>query len=144
MRFRGLTVLTNTPPRGAQSAPGGMQGITIMETALVQAAHKLGIDQVELRRINAPEGKALFGPPAANGKLPHATSSFVKEALDKGAEQFRWKERAALPKRSGNMARGVSVSAYSGGSIASTGCSGQVRWEPYIQLDREFRHGIGA
>ena len=27
MRFRGLTVLTNTPPRGAQSSPGGMQGI---------------------------------------------------------------------------------------------------------------------
>ena len=27
MRWRGITVLTNTPPRGAQSAPGGMQGI---------------------------------------------------------------------------------------------------------------------
>jgi xanthine dehydrogenase molybdenum-binding subunit len=123
MRFRGLTVLTNTPPRGAQSAPGGMQGITIMETALAQAARKLGVDQVELRRINAPEGKALFGPPGANGKLPHATSSFIKEALDKGAEQFRWKERAALPKRSGTGARGVgvSVSAYSGGSIGFDG-----------------------
>jgi CO/xanthine dehydrogenase Mo-binding subunit len=123
MRFRGLTVLTNTPPRGAQSSPGGMQGITIMETALVQAARKLGIDQVELRRINAPAGKAPFGPPGPNGKLPHATSSFIKEALDKGAEQFRWKERAALPKRSGNMARGVgvSVSAYSGGSIGFDG-----------------------
>ncbi len=52
--------------------------------------------------MNAPEGKAPFGPPAANGKLPHATSSFIKEALDKGAEQFRWKERAALPKRERN------------------------------------------
>jgi CO/xanthine dehydrogenase Mo-binding subunit len=123
MRWRGLTVLTNTPPRGAQSAPGGMQGIAIMETALAQAARKLGIDQVALRHINAPSGKAPFGPPTASGKLPYCTSSFIKEALDRGSELFRWKERAALPKRSGTMARGVgvSVSCYSGGSIGFDG-----------------------
>ena len=62
MRFRGLTVLTNTPPRGAQSSPGGMQGITLMEPILAKAARKLGIDQVAIRKINAPEGKAPFGP----------------------------------------------------------------------------------
>jgi len=123
MRWRGLTVLTNTPPRGAQSSPGGMQGIAIIETALAPAARKLGIDQVALRRINAPVGKAPFGPPGANGKLPHATSSFMTEALDSGAKQFRWKERAALPKRNGTSARGVgvSMSAYSGGSIGFDG-----------------------
>ena len=27
MRWRTLTVLTNTPPRGAQRSPGGLQGI---------------------------------------------------------------------------------------------------------------------
>jgi CO/xanthine dehydrogenase Mo-binding subunit len=123
MRWRGLTVLTNTPPRGAQSAPGGMQGITLMETALAQAARKLGVDQVELRRMNAPSGKAHFGPPSASGKLPYCTSSFIKEALDRGSELFRWKERAALPKRSATMARGVgvSMSCYSGGSIGFDG-----------------------
>ena len=123
MRWRGLTVLTNTPPRGAQSAPGGMQGIAIMETALAQAARKLEIDQVALRHINAPSGKAPFGPPSASGKMPYCTSSFIKEALDRGSELFRWKERAALPKRSGTMARGVgvSVSCYSGGSIGFDG-----------------------
>jgi CO/xanthine dehydrogenase Mo-binding subunit len=31
MRWRGMTVLTNTPPRRPQSQPGGMQGITLME-----------------------------------------------------------------------------------------------------------------
>ena len=62
MRFGSVTVLTNTPPRTSQSAPGGMQGITIMEPMLAKAARKLGIDQVALRRINAPEGKAKFGP----------------------------------------------------------------------------------
>jgi len=100
-----------------------MQGIAIMETALAKASRKLGVDQVAVRRINAPEGKALFGPPAAGGKLPHATSSFIKEALDSGAKQFKWEERVALPKRSGSMARGVgvSISAYSGGSIGFDG-----------------------
>jgi xanthine dehydrogenase molybdenum-binding subunit len=123
MRWRGLTVLTNTPPRSAQSAPGGMQGITLMETALAQASRKLGIDQVALRYVNAPSGKAHFGPPTANGKLPYCTSSFIKEALDRGSELFHWKERAALPKRSGTMARGVgvSMSCYSGGTIGFDG-----------------------
>ena len=63
MRWRGVTVLTNTPPRSAQSSPGGMQGIAIMEPIIAKAARKLGLDQVAIRRINCPEGKAPFGPP---------------------------------------------------------------------------------
>ena len=58
MRWRGVTVLTNTPPRSAQSSPGGMQGIVIMEPIIAKAARKLGLDQVAIRRINCPEGKA--------------------------------------------------------------------------------------
>ena len=42
MRWRGVTVLTNTPPRRAQSQPGGMQGIMLMEPVLAKAARKLG------------------------------------------------------------------------------------------------------
>ena len=42
MRWRGLTVLTNTPPRGAQSAPGGMQGIAIMEPVAGQGRAQTG------------------------------------------------------------------------------------------------------
>ena len=63
MRWRGVSVMTNTPPRSAQSAPGGMQGITIIEPILAKAARKLGVDQVALRRVNCPEGKAEYGPP---------------------------------------------------------------------------------
>jgi xanthine dehydrogenase molybdenum-binding subunit len=109
MRWRGVTVLTNTPPRGAQSSPGGMQGIVIMEPILAQAARKLSLDQVDIRRINCPEGKALWGP-ARNGTRAHSTSAFLKEAFDRGAEQFQWKERIARPKRSGTKVRGVGVS----------------------------------
>src|ERR1019366_6033632 len=60
MRWRGVTVMTNTPPRSAQSSPGGLQGIVLMEPVIAKAARKLGVDQVAIRRINCPEGKAPF------------------------------------------------------------------------------------
>jgi CO/xanthine dehydrogenase Mo-binding subunit len=123
MRWRGVTVLTNTPPRSAQSSPGGLQGIVIMEPIIAKAARKLGVDQVAIRRINCPEGKAPFGP-AIQGKRQYATSAFLKEALDRGAEQFRWSERVArTPKRIGTKVRGVgvSLSCYVGGTIGFDG-----------------------
>jgi CO/xanthine dehydrogenase Mo-binding subunit len=123
MRWRGLTVLTNTVPRSAQSAPGGMQGIILMEPVLAKAARKLGIDQVAIRSLNAPEGKAEFGA-AMGGKRGHTTSCFIKEALDRGAEQFKWDERRARsPKRNGSKVRGigVSMSTFVAGSIGYDG-----------------------
>jgi len=123
MRWRGVTVLTNTPPRSAQSSPGGLQGIVIIEPIIAKAARKLGVDQVAIRRINCPEGKAPFGPPT-QGKRPYATSAFIKEALDRGAEQFKWSERVArTPKRMGTKVRGVgvSLSCYVGGTIGFDG-----------------------
>ena len=122
MRWRGTTILTNTPPRGAQSSPGGMQGIVIMETIVSKAARKLGLDQVDIRRMNCPEGKSPVGP-VRNGTRGHCTSAFLKEAFDRGAEQFQWKERIARPKRSGTKVRGVGVSSscFVGGSIGYDG-----------------------
>jgi len=123
MRWRGVTVLTNTPPRSAQSSPGGLQGIVIIEPIIAKAARKLGVDQVAIRRINCPEGKAQFGP-FVQGKRQYATSAFLKEALDRGAEQFKWRERVArTPKRLGTKVRGVgvSLSCYVGGTIGFDG-----------------------
>jgi CO/xanthine dehydrogenase Mo-binding subunit len=123
MRWRGVTVLTNTPPRSAQSSPGGLQGIVIIEPIIAKAARKLGVDQVAIRRVNCPEGKAPFGP-SVQGVRQHATSAFLKEALDRGAEQFKWHERVARsPKRMGTKVRGVgvSLSCYVGGTIGFDG-----------------------
>ena len=139
MRWRGVTVLTNTPPRSAQSSPGGLQAIVIIEPIIAKAARKLGLDQVAIRRINCPEGKAPFGPPV-QGKLQHATSAFLKEALDRGAEQFKWKERVArTPKRIGSKVRGVgvSLSCYVGGTIGFDGLlvigpDGRIRFQSGI------------
>src|SRR5580704_9465898 len=123
MRWRGATILTNTPPRSAQSSPGGMQGIAIMEPVIAKAARKLGLDQVAIRRINCPEGKAQFGP-EVKGKRGYATSAFLKDALDRGAQQFKWSERVSrTPKRIGSKVRGVgvSLSCYVGGTIGFDG-----------------------
>src|SRR5271168_1877182 len=140
MRWRGATILTNTPPRSAQSSPGGMQGIAIMEPVIAKAARKLGIDQVAIRRINCPEGKALLRP-IVQGKRQYATSSFLKEALDRGAEQFKWSERVArTPKRIGTKVRGVgvSLSCYVGGT---TGFDGILIIKPDGRVT--FQSGIG-
>jgi xanthine dehydrogenase molybdenum-binding subunit len=123
MRWRGVSVLTNTPPRTSQSSPGGMQGIALMEPVLAKAARRLGLDQVAIRRMNSPEGKAPFGP-LVNGKQQYATSAFIKEALDRGAEQFKWNERkVGTGKRNGSKVRGVgvSISSYSGGTVGFDG-----------------------
>jgi CO/xanthine dehydrogenase Mo-binding subunit len=140
MRWRGATILTNTPPRSAQSSPGGLQGIVIIEPIIAKAARKLGLDQVAIRRINCPEGKAQLGP-EVNGKRAYATSAFLKDALDRGAEQFKWQERVArTPKRIGTKVRGVgvSLSCYVGGT---TGFDGLL----VITLDGRvrFQSGIG-
>jgi CO/xanthine dehydrogenase Mo-binding subunit len=143
MRWRGLTVLTNTPPKTSQRAPGGAQGIAIIEPILTKAANKLGIDQVDLRTINAPAGKAVFGPVSPTGNRPYVTSAFVKEALVKGRDLFKWDEKKAslaARRRSGNKARGigVAVSPFAGGSI---GFDGLFIIKPDGRIT--FRSGIG-
>jgi xanthine dehydrogenase molybdenum-binding subunit len=124
MRWRGVSVLTNTPPRRAQSQPGGMQGIMLMEPILVKAARKLSVDEVAIHRINAPEGKAEFGPVNPRGQRQHATSAFIKNALDRGSEMFRWSERRPQGgKRQGSKVRGygVSTSVFVAGSVGFDG-----------------------
>jgi xanthine dehydrogenase molybdenum-binding subunit len=125
MRWRGVSVVTNTPPRSAQRSPGGMQVNAMIEPIISKAARKLGIDQVVIRQVNAPAGKAPFGAPdAKTGKRNYVTSAFVREALDRGAELFGWAEKKQRSgKRQGSKVRGVGVGVgpYVGGSIGFDG-----------------------
>jgi xanthine dehydrogenase molybdenum-binding subunit len=119
MRFRGITVYTNTPPRSAQRAPGGAQIVAMLEPLMDKAARELGIDRVQVRRVNAPDHDSRFGP--NQGGL---TSAYVREALDRGAEVFGWEEKSRLSgRREGTKVTGVGVglSPYVGGSSGFDG-----------------------
>ena len=61
LRFRGISVATNTPPRCAQRGPGGMQGASMLEPLINRAARQLGLDDVEIRKINAPSDGSPVG-----------------------------------------------------------------------------------
>ncbi len=123
MRFRGITVYTNTPPRGAQRAPGGVQAVAMFAPVMDKAAKQLGIDAVEMIRINAPEGQAIFGRPR-QGQQSNVSSAFVKEALAKGAREFDWESmKLKSGQRRGTKVTGVGValSSYAGGSSGLDG-----------------------
>ena len=109
MRFRGIPVMTNTPPRGPQRGPGQNQIATAVEPLIDKAARQLGVDQLAIRRINAPNSDWRYG--AQQGGL---TSAHLGEALDKGAEQFNYAARAARNgERNGSKVRAVGIgSAY--------------------------------
>jgi len=141
MRWRTLTVLTNTPPKTSQRAPGGMQGNGLMEPVITKAANKLGIDQVEIRKINAPAGRAPFGAAGGNGQRQRVTDAHVAEALTKGAELFGWDEKKARSgRRNGSKVRGsgVAISAYTAGSI---GFDGLIVFRPDGKV--QVQSGIG-
>ena len=124
MRWRSMGVATNTPPKTSQRAPGGMQGVGLIEPIMAKAARKLGIDEVELHKINAPSGKAKYGPAAGPRGQSYVTSCFIPEAIDKGRELFNWDEKKARSgKRVGTKVRGsgMAMSAFSGGSVGFDG-----------------------
>jgi CO/xanthine dehydrogenase Mo-binding subunit len=114
MRHRGVGVFTNTPPKSAQRGPGGAQITGMLEPIMDKAARELGIDRLAIRRINAPDSDAVYGP----ARTP-ISSAFVREALDEGAELFGWADRIQRSgQRSGTKVTGVGMglSAYSAGS----------------------------
>ncbi len=119
MRFRTVSVYTNTPPRSAQRQPGGAQIVAMLEPLMDKAARELGVDRVAMRRLNAPTHDSRFG--ANQGTL---TSAFVREAFDLGVERFGWEEKKQLSgRRQGTKVTGVGVglSPFVGGSTGFDG-----------------------
>ncbi|MBM4184393.1 MAG: xanthine dehydrogenase family protein molybdopterin-binding subunit [Gemmatimonadetes bacterium] len=136
MRYRGISVLTNTPPRGAQRGPGQNQIHCAVEPLIDKAARQLGLDPVAIRRINAPTHESLYG-----GNQSHITSAYLREALEMGAERFGWQERRARSgQRSGSKVRAVGVG-QAFHSAGSSGFDGLVRIAPDGKL--HIHTGVG-
>ena len=125
MRYRGIPVLTNTPPGGPQRGPGENQIACAFEPFLDKAANELGIDRVEIRKINAPDNDAIFD----GGQNP-VTSAYLEEALAIGAEKFGWEEKSRMSgQRNGSKVIGIGVGqAYH--SAGAAGFDGLVRITP--------------
>jgi len=141
MRFRSISVATNTPPRAAQRAPGGAQIVPMLTPALEKAARQLRVDRVDMMLLNAPEGPAQFGPVGNNGNRGRVTSSFVKEGIQIAKERFRYDERKALSgQRTGSKVTGIGVS-WSPYSAGSRGMDGMLIIRPDGKLT--IHSGIG-
>ncbi|MBM3505579.1 MAG: xanthine dehydrogenase family protein molybdopterin-binding subunit [Alphaproteobacteria bacterium] len=125
MRWRGISVLTNTPPRGAQRGPGENQIALALEPLIDKAARELNLDRVAIRRINAPDNDGKIGE-----RREPLSSAYLKDALDKGAAQFKWEEKKKLSgQRQGSKVIGIGVGqAYH--SAGSFGFDGLVRITP--------------
>jgi xanthine dehydrogenase molybdenum-binding subunit len=105
MRFRGMCVMTNTVPRSAQRGPGHNQTAAAMEPLIDKAAKTLGIDRLEIRRVNGPKMDAKLG--AMQGPV---TSCYLPEALAKGAAAFNYAERSARSgRKNGTKITGIGV-----------------------------------
>ena len=105
MRFRGIAVMTNTPPRSAQRGPGHNQTVAAIEPLIDKAARQLGIDRYEIRRINGPKMDAKVG----ENQAP-VTSCYLQDALEKGAAAFDYAAKKALSgQRNGSKVTGIGV-----------------------------------
>ena len=136
MRFRGIAVSTNTPPRGAQRGPGQNQIAAAVEPLIDKAARQLGVDRVAIRRINAPDHDSRYG-----GQRNTITSAYLRDALEKGAQRFGWEDRRAQSgRRRGSKVIGIGVGqAYH--SAGSSGFDGLVRIAPDGRL--HIHTGVG-
>ena len=136
MRFRGIPVYTNTPIRGAQRGPGQNQIACVVEPLLDKAAEELDLDQVAIRRINAPDNDSKYGR-----RQGPVTSVYMREALDKGGKAFDWAgKKQKSRQRNGSKIIGVGIGqAYH--SAGSSKFDGLVRLTPEGKL--HIHSGVG-
>ncbi len=75
---------------GSVRAPGESIGVTVLENAMDELAHELGIDPVDLRLKNIPDKNPTSGLPFSSHTLA--------EALTTGRDRFGWDKRNPEPK----------------------------------------------
>jgi len=135
MRFRGLPIMTNTTPRGAQRGPGQNQIAAIMAPIMDKAARELNMDRVAIRKVNATSNDTTVYA----GQEP-VTSAYMNEAIDMGAQMFDWETKRNKPPQRGSKVRGIGIGqGYH--SAGATGYDGLVRITPDGQI--HLHSGVG-
>jgi CO/xanthine dehydrogenase Mo-binding subunit len=123
VRTEEYSVYTNTGPASAFRAPGYPEGAFALESALDELADRLGMDPLELRRVNYAETR--WGKPFSSNSL--------LELYEVGARAIGWHRRAEMAKanRGKRWVRGLGVAA---------GCWGSAGWPPahaWVQLNAD-------
>lgn len=138
MRFRGIPVLTNTPPKGPQRGPGENQTANIIEPLLDKGARMLGIDRLALRLVNTPGG-GQGGK--IGGKQAPLTSAYLREGLEQAAKKFDYAGRnKKAGKQPNGKIRAVGIGqAYH--AAGANGFDGMVRITPDGKL--HIHTGVG-
>ena len=107
-RYRSRRVYTNKPCCGPKRGHGSVQPRFPLETAVDELAEKLGMDPIDIRRVNAVKS----GDTTVNGM--HVPSCGIIECLDAVEQASGWKERYhSLPKGEG---LGIATSMYISGT----------------------------
>ena len=103
-------VYSNMPDAGAMRGYGSPQMIWATECLVEDAARKLGIDSVEMRKINA----CRQGDINQFSHTPFLTCALT-ECLDKGKELIQWDRKRSQLKMAatGNIRRGLGVACFS-------------------------------
>ena len=106
-----------------------------MAPIMDKAARELGLDRLEIRRVNAAHNETTVeedqGP---------ITSAYMKEALDMAAGMFGWEVKRARPKRRGTKVTGLGIGqGYH--SAGADGYDGLVRITPDGKI--HLHSGVG-
>ncbi len=155
MRFECNVVYTNTPIAGAFRGYGCPQGYFAQESVMDEAAYKLGIDPVELRKKNMIRLGDIDALSAELGEgkkgLPrHIRSCGLPECLDRGAAAIDWVNKRkdyseappSLRPPGSHLRRGVGVAC----SMQGSGIAG-VDWAAAslkLNEDGSFNLQVGA
>ena len=115
-RFRYDVVYTNFQASGAYRGYGATQGLFAVESALNEAAGILGIDPLEIRRMNfVREGQRM---PAYYNEL--LESCHVEQCMNRAAQMIGWKDKYPRRDMGNGKVRGVGV----GIAMQGSGISG--------------------
>ena len=105
VRLRNVSIGSNTAHRGAQRGPGENQISAIVGPIMDQAADELGIDRLEIRKLNAAQNGDVGGL-----QRTPLTSAYVPEALEECARIFDWQGRQSRRRqRNGHKVTGLGI-----------------------------------
>ena len=128
VRYKGLRILTNTPPPGAMRGHGTTDVRYAFENLLDKVAIELGIDAIELRRRNF-----LKAPKYETLNEMFINSYGLPECLDWVEEKSGWKKRKG--KLGVNRGLGVACAHYPSGASKPVNWTGEPHATVHLKLD---------